>query len=258
MKIIDLDPGCEALYCQCLEDWSDDMKEAGDHKACWYGRYKDKGLRVKLALDDKGEVGGMIQYLPVEESFVQGNDLYFILCIWVHGHKEGRGNFQKKGMGKALLQAAEDDVKGKGAKGMAAWGLWLPFWMKASWFKKHGYKKADRNGMALLVWKPFVDDAQSPGWIRQRKPVPSIHGKVTVTAFINGWCPAQNMVYERAKRASAEFENKVVFQTIDTSDRGSFLEWGIVDDIFVNGKKIRNGPPPSYDKIRNIIAKRVK
>ena len=50
------------------------------------------------------------------------------------------GNRQKKGMGKALLEAAETDVKDKGAKGIAAWGLALPIWMKASWFKKQGYR----------------------------------------------------------------------------------------------------------------------
>ena len=258
MEVIDLSPEHEALYFECLEDWSDEIKEAGDHKACWYRKYLDRGLRAKLALDDKGQVGGMIQYLPIEESFVQGNDLYFILCIWVHGHKKGRGNFQKKGMGKALLQAAEDDVREKGAKGMAAWGIWLPFWMKASWFKKNGYKKADRDGLALLVWKAFGENTQRPRWIKQKKPVPSIPGKVSVTAFMNGWCPAQNMVYERAKRASAEFGDKVVFQTIDTSDRATFSEWGIVDGVFIDGKKIRSGPPPSYEKIRTTMAKRVE
>jgi len=35
-------------------------------------------------------------------------------------------------MGKTLLQAAENDVKAMGAKGIVAWGLILPFWMKAS------------------------------------------------------------------------------------------------------------------------------
>lgn len=258
MKVIDLNPEHEALYFECLEDWSDEIKEAGDHKACWYRRYRDRGLRIKLALDDRGEVGGMIQYLPIEESFIQGKNLYFILCIWVHGHKKGRGNFQKKGMGKALLEAAEADAKEKGAKGMVAWGIWLPFWMKASWFKKHGYKKVHRYGLALLVWKPFVNDAQPPRWIKQKKPAPTISGKVSVTGFINGWCPAQNMVYERAKRASVEFGDKVVFQAIDTSDHGSFSEWGIVDGVFIDGKKIGKGPPPSYDKIRGIIAKRVE
>jgi GNAT superfamily N-acetyltransferase len=63
--------------------------------------------------------------------------LYFVYCIHVPGHKQGRGNFQGHGMGTALLCAAEEDARRLGAKGMAAWGVWLPFWMKASWFKKH-------------------------------------------------------------------------------------------------------------------------
>ena len=111
IEIIDLPTEYERLYFVCLEDWSEEMKEAGNHKELWYNEMKDKGLRVKLALDDNGEVGGMIQYIPIEHSFAQGSDLYFINCIWVHGYKKGRGNFQKKGLGKALLQAAENDVK---------------------------------------------------------------------------------------------------------------------------------------------------
>ena len=65
MKVIDLNSEHEALYFVCLEDWSDEIKEAGNHKACWYHKYRDRDLRVKLALDNKGEVGGMIQYLPI-------------------------------------------------------------------------------------------------------------------------------------------------------------------------------------------------
>ena len=55
----------------------------------------------------------------------------------------------------------------------------------------------------------------------------------TVTSFINGWCPGQNLVFERAKRASAEFGDKVVFQGIDTSERDVFLAWGISDALFI-------------------------
>lgn len=258
MTVIDLLPEHHNAYYNCLSEWSDEMTEAGEHKACWVNKYKDRGLQVKLALDQQGTVGGMIQYLPIEESFVQGRDLYFILCIWVHGYKQGRGNFQGKGMGQELLSVAETDAAQRGAKGIAAWGVWLPFWMKASWFKKHGYIKAERDSMSLLVWKPFTNDASPPHWIQQKKPVPVIPGKVTVTAFINGWCPAQNMVYERAKRASAEFGDHVVFQAIDTSDKQVFQEWGIWDGIFVNGKRIAFGPPLSFEKIQKIISKNVK
>jgi N-acetylglutamate synthase-like GNAT family acetyltransferase len=257
MEIIDLTEEYKDKFFVCLEDWSDEMKDAGNHKELWCNKMKDKGLRVKLALDDN-KVCGMVQYVPVEHSIIDGKDLYFILCIWVHGYKKGIGNYQKKGIGKALLQAAEDDVKSMAAKGMAAWGIKWPFWMKASWFKKQGYTKVDKDGMSILLWKPFTDDAAPPKWIKEKKKPEKIAGKVAVTSFINGWCPGQNMVFERAKRAASEFGDKVAFQEIHTFDRDVFLEWGISDALFIDGEQIRTGPPPSYDKIRKKIARKAK
>jgi GNAT superfamily N-acetyltransferase len=258
MKIIDLIPEHEELYFQCLEDWSDDIKEAGDHKARWFQRMKDKGLGVKLALDDQGTVGGMIQYVPIEYSSAEGRDLYFVPCIWVHGHKQGRGNFQKKGMGWALLRAAEEDVRGRGAKGLVVWGLSLPFFMRASWFKKQGYSPVDKLGMGVLLWKSFAPDAQPPKWVKPKKRPGPASGQVEVRAFVHGWCPSMNMITERARRASAELGDRVDFQTIDTWPSDVFNEWGIRDGLFINGKEVRTGPPPSYDKIRKKIAKQVK
>ncbi len=256
-KVIDLTEEHKQSYFLCLEDWSDEIKEAGNHKECWYEKMKSKGLRVKLALDDQGQVGGMIQYAPIEHSIVEGNDLYFIYCIWVHGYKKGRGNFQKKGMGQALLLAAEEDVKAHGAKGIAAWGLSLPFWMKASWFKKHGYKKVDKEKMQVLLWKKFSEDAVPPKWIREKKKPETISGKVTVTSFLNGWCPAMNLSFERAKRASTECGEKVFFREINTFDRDRLLEWGISDALFINKRHMRTGPPPSYQRIKKVITKQV-
>jgi len=258
IEIIDLNEENKELYFVCLEDWSAEMKEAGNHKECWYNRMKDKNLGVKLAKDKNGEIGGMIQYIPIEHSFVEGKDLYFIPCIWVHGHKQGRGSFQRGGMGKALLKAAEEDVKNRGARGIAAWGLSLPIWMKASWFKKQGYKKIDKKGMQVLLWKPFSSDAVPPKWVKQQKKPEPIPGKVLVTAFVDGWCQVMNIVHERAKRAAAELGDQVVFQVIDTSDREVFKEWGISDAVFIDDKELRSGPPPSYEKVKKRIAKKVK
>jgi len=258
MKIIDLSEENQQAYFKCLEDWSDEMKEAGDHKACWYEKMKNQGLGVKLATDDEGTVGGMIQYVPIEYSPAEGQDLYFIPCTWVHGYKKGRGNFQKKGMGKALLQAAEEDVKKRGAKGLVAWGISLPFWMKAAWYKKQGYQKVDNQKGAVLLWKPFTEDAVPPRWVHRKKKPMDEPGKVIVTAFHNGCCPAQSIVYERAKRAVSEFGDKAEFRGVNTFDRSIFLEWGIADGLFVGDKEMRSGPPPSYKKIRKSIAKKVK
>jgi len=257
MEIINLDEKYEGDYFVCLEGWSDEMKEAGNHKELWFRRMREKGLRIKIALVD-GQAAGLIQYVPIEHAFAEGRDLYFIHCIWVHGYKQGVGDQRKKGIGKALLAAAEEDARTLGAKGMVAWGVSLPVFMRASWFKKHGYRKVDKNAVALLLWKPFAVDAVPPKWIREKKRPGGAPGKTTVAAFRNGWCPAMNMVFERAKRAAAEFGNRVEFQAVETSDRSVFLEWGVADALFIDGKAVRTGPPPSYEKIRKKIARCVK
>lgn len=258
MQVIDLKDEYLPLYLVCLEDWSEEMKESGNRKEIWYNKMKDKGLRVKLALDDSGEVGGMIQYNPIEHSFIEGDDLYFINCIWVHGYEEGRGNFQNKGMGSALLKAAEDDAKELGVKGIAAWGISQPFWMNAPWFEKHGYRRVDDRDMSILLWKPFTEDATPPKWIRAKKKPETTPGKVTVTVFISGWCPAQNIVYERAKRAAAEFGDDVIFQEFDSSVRDVLQEWGISEALFIDDEHIETGPPPPYEEIRKKIEEKVK
>ena len=258
MKIIDISPEYENTYFCCLEDWSDEMKEAGDNKQNWYERMKDKGVRVKLAQDDEGIIAGMIQYIPIEHSIFEGENLYAILCIWVHGYKEGVGNHQKKGIGTALLNAAEVECKELGTNGMVAWGLGIPAWMKASWFRKHGYKVVDKSGISRLLWKPFDEYAVPPKMRRSKKKPGKGKEKVNITMFRNGWCPAMNLVYERALRASEEFEGKVSIDQYDTVDKEVLNEWGITDGLYIDGKAMRMGPPPSYDKIRKRIERRAR
>lgn len=258
MKVIDLTREQEKIYFQCLEEWSDEIREAGNHKEEWFRKMKDTGLRVKVAVDDQGVTGGMIQYVPIERVAVEGKGLYYMYCIWVHGHARGRGNHQRKGMGTALLRAAEEDVRSLGGKGFVVWGLSLPFFMKASWFRRHGYRRVDRDGIQELLWKPFTDDATPPRWIKQKKKPAVEPGKVVVTYFKNGWCPAQNTVYERAKRAAHELGDRVVFREVDTFTRDAAAEWGIMDALFIDSKQVRTGPPPSYEKIRSLISKRAR
>ncbi len=259
MPIIDLTPEYENLYFTCLEDWSEEMQEAGDHKARWAKRMQDRDLRVKPALTGDHKVAGMIQYCPIEYSFVEGENLYVVLCIWVHGYKQGVGNVQKQGFGKQLLQAAEQDVRELGAGGLAAWGMALPFFMRASWFKKQGYKKVDRTGMQVLLWKKFKNDAELPHWLKKNKAVQpeDTPGKVNVTCLLTGWCPAMNLVAERAKRAAEELGDGVKFQCVDMFEKREMRKWGRTDTLFIDGKPMRIGPPPGYEKIKKRIESRL-
>ncbi len=258
MKITDISPENEQHYFCCLEEYSDDLKEAGDHKEKWYRYMKDKGIRVKFAEDDNGIIGGMIHYVPIDYSMVSGKDLYVVLCIWVHGHKIGRGDYRKRGMGTALLKAAEEDSRALGAKGLVTWGLAIPVFMQASWFKRKGYKVVEKNSMMRLLWKPFTEDAVPPKFIKPKKIPGKGKDKVDITVFRNGWCPAYNMAYERALRASKEFEAKVKITEFQTINREIVDEWGIVDGLFIDGREVRTGPPPSYKQIKRKVEKRVK
>ena len=161
-------------------------------------------------------------------------------------------------MGKALLEAAENDVKRMGKKGLVVWGLSLPFFMKASWFKKQGYKKIDKQGMAVLLWKPFDDDAVAPGWDRWLKIPGKTAGKVNVTTFCSGWCTVMNANAVLAKKAANEFKDDVDFHEIDTYNKDNYREWHITDSVFLNGKEISGGPPVPYEKFRKMIEKQVK
>jgi hypothetical protein len=130
--------------------------------------------------------------------------------------------------------------------------------MKASWFKRQGYRPVDRIGIQVLLWKPFSSEAEPPRWVRQKRKPQLTPGKVTVSAFVNGWCPAQNIVFERARRAAAELGEKVLFQAYHTQDPAVFAEWGIADGLYIDGRSVRTGPPPSFETIRRLIARRAR
>ena len=69
--------------------------------------------------------------------------------------KEG-GTSRVKGMGTALLRAAEEDVERLGASGLVVWGVSIPVFMRASWFRKRGYTHADNDGMMKFTMEEIL------------------------------------------------------------------------------------------------------
>lgn len=259
MNIVDLSPEHEVLFACCLEDRLPESREAGSLRSEWVRVMKERGLRAKLAVDEKNVPVGMIQYVPSSETLLDdAPGAYFIYCVWVVRYEDDRGNHQGKGIGTALLEAAEADARSLGATGMAAWGLAIPVWMRASWFRRHGYRRADRVGIAALMWKPFSPDAAAPRFVRPRKTPEKVPGQVTVTSFVQGHCRAANVAHERARRACAEIGSPVVYRVIDTKDMTVAREWGILDTLYIDDREVSVGPPPSYDKLHRRIEKQAR
>ncbi len=258
MNIRDLTEADLSKYFCCLEDYADILEKGKAYKQRWYDQMKDKGLRVKLAIDDDGTTAGMIQYMPVEHTHITGKDMYFIYCIWVHGHKMGIGNRQKRGLGKALLTAAEEDAKALGSKGIIAWGMKIPVWMKVAWFRKQGFKTTDSQGIMALVYKSFAPGTQKPSFPKPKKKPVSSNEKVILTDFVNGWCPFTNVTHFNAEKITSELKDKVELITLDTTDKAVLDEWGIGEGLFINGKEVRSAPPLSYEKLKKKVEKRIK
>ena len=48
MEIVDFEKRYADKYFLCLEDWSDEIKEAANHKEVWFIKMKEKGLLKEL------------------------------------------------------------------------------------------------------------------------------------------------------------------------------------------------------------------
>jgi GNAT superfamily N-acetyltransferase len=259
MKIIDVSAEHFPTFACCFEDWSEEMVSAQSQRKKWYEHMKEHGMNAKLAIDEDGAVSGMIQYYPAEYSFTEGEGIFVIACIWVNGCPDrGIGFRQKKGIGTALLEAAEADMKSKGAKGIAAWGLSQPFWMQSTFYKHFGYETVDSIGIQELVWKPLSNDAKPPKWRNAKKVPEKVPGKVTVNAFVNGWCTAYLVGFNNFRKAAAEFGDEVEFRIISTLEKETIAEWGIIDAIYLDDEEINLGPPPSYEDTLKMIRERVE
>ncbi|MFW6281643.1 MAG: hypothetical protein ACOC1O_02460 [bacterium] len=242
-------------YLCCLKTW--DKSFYSDRKRKWYNKKVKRGLCVKVMKDDSNNVLGMVQYLPAEESFVEGEDIYLIQCIWVNGYEKGTGNVQGRGLGISLLSAVEKDVKSRGIGALAAWGMSFEEWMPVSWYIKQGYTEVDRDGMRVLVWKKFNTTVSAPQISKPKKLPETVKGKVLVLVFNDGWCQDSNIESDVTKKIVKDYGDKVVYKEYDTSDKEVLREWGIDNAILVDKEWLSFGPHSVEEQLRKLIEEKI-
>lgn len=259
MEIVDLTHEHEEVFLCCLKPEDRAFAEGVPIKRRWLDEKRDRGLGVKLAIDEDGVVAGMIQYSDRQLApFVVADEgTWVIHCIWVHVYEGGIGNRGGRGMGPALLRAAEEDMRTRDARGVAAWGILADEWMNVPWFERHGYRRVDEQGFLGLTFKAFDPDMEEPRFRKEVKRPPPIPGKARVSSFCIGWCTSGNLAHEWARRASEELGDDVVFEHYDTSDPAVAEEWGITSGIYVDGDAYPVDGTETYEKIREFIHQRV-
>jgi N-acetylglutamate synthase-like GNAT family acetyltransferase len=254
MRLLDVDERTEATFLRCLHDERPDDPRIASLRRAAYRNQLALGLRAKVVMTDAGEVAALCQYIPIEHSFLNGERLMAILCLWVHGYEHHLGNRQGQGMGRLMLEAIEDDARGSGLDGVAAWGMDFPYWNPVSFFEHMGYERVATSGMTVLAWKPFNAAAKPPGFVQQVKRPVGDPKKVSVRVFMNGWCTGMCEQCVAVREAVDGLDDVVDYLEIDVSDANVHREWGISSGIYIEGEEHRaDEPPPTSDVLREDI-----
>jgi len=167
--LVDLTAANVEQYACCGA--KDPAHEGRRRKIRWMKAQFKKGLRARVLLTDAGEGGtpagggpakgrqaGYIEYMPGEHAWrgVEAGGYLVIQCIWIH-YKE----YQRKGVGSAMVEAAMEDARRSGMHGVAAVVRDGPWMAGSALFVKNGFKVADEAApdYRLLVKKL---DASAP------------------------------------------------------------------------------------------------
>lgn len=145
-------------------------------KKAWMKERFADGL-VFRKLDERGKV--FIEYIPAEKAWcpIEADGYFYINCFWVSGQ------FKGKGYASQLLELCIEDVKEKGAVGLAVLSSdkKMPFLSDPKFLKYKGFRVADKAEpyFELLYLNFDVNDPSVPhfkscakdGRINEKGPV---------------------------------------------------------------------------------------
>jgi len=255
------DAGEEGQYfastCSHVNE-SDEIDACAKKRLAWLKKMHKKGLRVKVAFL-AGKPAGFLHLIPIEYSTWGpiGKDLMVLPCMYV------LDKWKTKGLGRALLQAAEEETKKQGKKALVTYGYYGDFWfMPAKFFEKHGFSALERKkvtsegekdflGDEAILWKLYDVTAEPPQSLNRRFDFKPIEGKVVVDLFSNVFC--KEMEAQRVREVVKEFGDRVILNEYPSENRSILLKYQIFRGIFVNGKEIGWGHEAPREGVREAI-----
>lgn len=181
-------------------------------------------------LNEKAVV--FIEYAPLETAWVpvNGDNYYYVYCLWVSGSCKG------KGYGKSLMEYCLADAREKGKSGVCMLGAqkqksWLS---DQSFARRFGFEVADAtdDGYELLA---LSFDGTMPKFAPNAKKQRIESQELTI--YYDMQCPYICQNVDRVKRYCEEKNVPVTFVRVDTLEKAKelpcvFNNWG----VFYKGK----------------------
>ncbi len=234
------------------EGESEEIDESAGRRLAWLHSREPDGLRVKVVLVD-GKRVGFLYAMPIEicQWGPLGEDLLVFPCLFVLNEA------QKKGAGRALMEAVEDEALRQGKKGVVTNGYdWEgdSWFMPSSFFAALGYELVERRGPVSVLWKPLVPDAVPPRMLKPDYEFEPTPGKVVVDLFWHTFCETCDIEAARVKNVAAEFGDRAVLREYCGDDRDILLKHQIPRAIYVQGNEIGWGYEAPRDGVRAAIS----
>jgi len=252
IEVRDITPGDEYYVGTCThENESDEIDASSRRRLAWLKGNYDRGVRAKVALLGAARVG-FIYVMPTEISpwGPVAAGLMVVPCLVAHSNWKGRG------VGKALLAAAEEEARRQGNKGLVIQAYdWDSWFMPLAYFAKLGFKEVERTGKYVLLWKRFDETAEPPRLLKPGYEYEPVEGKVVVDLFYNTFCETSDIEAHRVREVAAEFGDKVVLREYPAEDRQTLHRYQTPRGIYINGQEIFWGYEAPREGIREAITK---
>ncbi|MFX0003600.1 MAG: GNAT family N-acetyltransferase [Candidatus Hodarchaeota archaeon] len=235
--------------CTHVNENNIERENSCPRRISWLRSMEKYGLKVKVALLDCIHAG-FLYLMPIEINpwSIEGRDLMVFPCL------VSRSKFARKGVGKKLIKAAEEETKAQNRRGIATVGYFWDFWfMPADYFVNLGFKVGEKRGEEAILWKQFGQNAEEPHFRKEYYVFKPIKGKVVIDLFWNRFCLTSDVEGERVREVVLEYRNDVILNEFDVTDQKILKKYGIERRIYVNGEMLELGPEIEKSRLREAI-----
>ncbi len=250
-QVREMAPDDEYFVSTCSHvNESEEIDQCGQRRLAWIRSMRGQGLRVFTAHGGRKRIG-FLYVMPIEVSpwGPIGHDLAVVPCLSVVREAQGRG------AGRALVEAAEEEARRQGRKGILTTGWHHDFWfMPAAFFERIGYSQVHRRDNEAILWKRFDPLAQPPQFLECSYQFVPMPGKVVIDLFHNTFCETSDIEAQRVREVAADFGDRVVLHEFPAEDREVLLRYQLPRGIFVNGKEIGWGYEAPKEGIAEAIS----
>ncbi len=206
-------------------------------KSDWMKKRFKEGLIVKRVINDKNEVMGFIEYIPIEKAWraVTGSGYLFIHCVFTYPKK-----FQGNGVANLLINDAIRESKKQRLNGVAVMTSKGSFMADQRVFEKSGFNLCVKEGNDQLLVFKNKKTAAAPKFFDIKNEQEKYKG---IHVFYSYQCPALAKPVSEIKDECKSNGIEVKFHEIKTckeAQKTPFLSgtFGVVCDGKVYAERV--------------------